>query len=87
MSEAAVGPFNVVTAFLFLLFHLFLFTTDSQRIAVNEEVNVNNEAAKQLNSYSREFFGSFLCRRAGVERTEYFEASEPAKTEVPKVKF
>ncbi len=46
-----------------------------------------NEAAKQLNSYSREFFGSFFCRRAGVEKTEYFEASEKAKTEVPKVQF
>ncbi len=46
-----------------------------------------NEAAKQLNSYSREFFGSFFCRKAGVEKTEYFEASEKAKTEVPKVQF
>ena len=46
-----------------------------------------NGAAKQLNSYSREFFGSFFCRRAGVEKTEYFEASEKAKTEVPKVQF
>ena len=46
-----------------------------------------NEAAKQLNSYSREFFGSFFCIRAGVERIEYFEASELAKTEVPKVEF
>jgi LemA protein len=46
-----------------------------------------NEAAKQLNSYSREFFGSFFCRRVGVEKTEYFEASEKAKTEVPKVQF
>ncbi len=46
-----------------------------------------NEAAKQLNSYTREFFGSFFCRRAGVEKTEYFEASEKAKTEAPKVQF
>ncbi len=46
-----------------------------------------NEAAKLLNSYSREFFGSFFCRRAGVESVEYFEASEEAKTEVPKVSF
>ena len=46
-----------------------------------------NEAAKQLNSYSREFFGSFFCGKAGVEKTEYFEASEKAKTEVPKVQF
>jgi len=46
-----------------------------------------NEAAKQLNAYSREFFGSFFCRCADVEKVEYFEASEQAKTEVPKVEF
>ncbi len=46
-----------------------------------------NGAAKQLNSYTREFFGSFFCRKADVEKTEYFEASEKAKTEVPKVQF
>ena len=46
-----------------------------------------NESARQLNSYSRQFFGSFFCRRAGVEPAEYFEASEQAKTEVPKVEF
>ena len=46
-----------------------------------------NEAAKQLNSYSKEFFGSFFCRRAGVEPVEYFEATEQAKIEVPKVEF
>ncbi len=46
-----------------------------------------NEAAKLLNSYSRQFFGSFFCRRAGVEPVEYFEATEQAKTEVPEVKF
>jgi len=46
-----------------------------------------NEAAKQLNAYSRQFFGSFFCKRADVEKVEYFEASEQAKTEVPKVEF
>ncbi len=46
-----------------------------------------NESAKRLNSYTREFFGSFFCGKAGVEKTEYFEASEKAKTEVPKVQF
>ena len=46
-----------------------------------------NEAAKQLNSYSREFFGSFFCKRANVKPVEYFEATEQAKTEVPKVEF
>ena len=46
-----------------------------------------NEAAKQLNAYSRQFVGSFFCKRAGVEPVEYFEATEQAKTEVPKVEF
>jgi LemA protein len=46
-----------------------------------------NESAKLLNSYSRQYFGSFFCKRAGVEPVEYFEASEQAKTEVPKVEF
>jgi len=46
-----------------------------------------NEAAKKLNSYARQFFGSFFCKRAGVEKADYFEASEQAKTEVPKVEF
>jgi len=46
-----------------------------------------NEAAKLLNSYTRQFFGSFFCQRAGVEKVDYFEASEQAKTEVPKVEF
>jgi LemA protein len=46
-----------------------------------------NEAAKQLNAYTRQFFGSFFCKRAGVEKVEYFEATEQAKTEVPTVEF
>jgi len=46
-----------------------------------------NEAARQLNTYSRQLFGSFFCKRAGVEKVEYFEASEQAKTEAPKVEF
>jgi len=46
-----------------------------------------NEAAKQLNSYTRQFFGSFFCKRADVEKVEYFEATEQAKSEVPKVEF
>ena len=46
-----------------------------------------NEAAKQLNSYHRQFFGAFFCKKAGVEPVAYFEASEQAKTEVPKVEF
>jgi LemA protein len=46
-----------------------------------------NEAARLLNSYKRQFFGSFFCRQADVESVEYFEAVEKAKTEVPEVKF
>ncbi len=46
-----------------------------------------NEAAKMLNAYTREFFGSFFCKRAKVKPMEYFEAIEKAKTEVPKVEF
>ena len=46
-----------------------------------------NEAARLLNSYTRQLFGSFFCRKAGVEKVEYFEATEKAKTEVPKVEF
>jgi LemA protein len=46
-----------------------------------------NQTAEQLNAYAKQFFGSFFCRRAGVEPVEYFEATERAKTEVPEVKF
>ena len=46
-----------------------------------------NEAARQLNTFYGQFFGSFFCKKAGVEKVEYFEASEQAKTEVPKVEF
>jgi LemA protein len=46
-----------------------------------------NQTAEQLNAYAKQFFGSFFCRRAGVEPVEYFEATEKAKTEVPEVKF
>lgn len=46
-----------------------------------------NEAARQLNTYARQLFGSFFCKRADVEKVEYFEATEQAKTEVPTVEF
>lgn len=46
-----------------------------------------NQAAEALNSYAKQFFGSFFCKRAGVEPVEYFEATEQARTEVPKVEF
>lgn len=44
-----------------------------------------NETAKRVNTYWREFFGTFFCRWADVERVEYFEAIAKAKTEIPKV--
>ncbi|MBN2594341.1 MAG: LemA family protein [Sedimentisphaerales bacterium] len=46
-----------------------------------------NEAARLLNSYTKQFFGSFFCRKAGVGPVDYFEATEQAKTEAPKVEF
>jgi LemA protein len=46
-----------------------------------------NEAVKTLNAYARSLFGSFFCGKAGVETRAPFEASEQAKTEVPKVDF
>ena len=46
-----------------------------------------NQAAQLLNSYTKQFFGSFFCRRAGVKEVEYFEALEEAKTKVPEVNF
>lgn len=46
-----------------------------------------NEKAKLLNAYARQFFGSFFCKKAGVEPVEYFQATEKAKTEVPQVEF
>jgi len=46
-----------------------------------------NEAVRALNTYSKEFVGSFFCERAGVTAADYFEATEEAKTTVPKVDF
>jgi len=46
-----------------------------------------NDAAMQLNSYAKQLFGSFFCKRAGVKPVAYFKATEQAKTEVPKVEF
>jgi LemA protein len=46
-----------------------------------------NEAAMQLNSYAKALFGSFFCKRAKVEPVAYFEATEQAKSQVPKVEF
>jgi len=46
-----------------------------------------NEAARLLNSYTKQLIGSYFCKKAGVEPVEYFKATEQAKTEVPKVEF
>jgi LemA protein len=46
-----------------------------------------NEAVRTLNTYSREVFGSYFCKKAGVEAREPFEATELAQTEVPTVDF
>jgi LemA protein len=45
-----------------------------------------NEAAKALNTYASEYFGSFFCKSAKVEPVPYFEAA-PAAKEAPKVTF
>jgi len=39
-----------------------------------------------LNTYARSFFGRFFCSLAGVDKAEYFEATEEQKT-APQVKF
>jgi LemA protein len=54
------------------------------RIAV--ERNRYNEAVRKLNTYSRSFFGRHFCSMAGVEKAEYFEATEEQKA-APQVKF
>jgi LemA protein len=46
-----------------------------------------NEAAKLLNAYTRQLFGRYFCEKTGVEPVEYFEATDQAKSEVPKVEF
>ena len=46
-----------------------------------------NEAARLLNSYTKQLIGSYFCKKTGVEPVEYFKATEQAKTEVPKVEF
>jgi LemA protein len=46
-----------------------------------------NEAVRALNTYTREFFGSYFSRQAGVTAREPFEATAQAQTEVPSVDF
>jgi LemA protein len=53
---------------------------------INVERIRYNEAVKTLNTYSREVFGSFFCRMAGVERRQPFEAAPEAR-EAPRVDF
>jgi len=45
-----------------------------------------NEAARQLNAYTKKFFGRFFCALAGVEPVEYFAATQEARV-VPEVEF
>jgi LemA protein len=46
-----------------------------------------DQAVKQLNTYVRELFGAWFCKKAGVEPQEDFEATAQAKIQVPKVDF
>lgn len=45
-----------------------------------------NDAVQNVNTYKRSFFGRYFCNMAGVEKGEFFEATEEQKT-VPKVSF
>ena len=54
------------------------------RIAV--ERKRYNESVRAVNTYARSFFGRSFCSMAGVEKAEYFEATEQQKAP-PKVKF
>lgn len=54
------------------------------RIAV--ERKRYNEAVRVVNTYARSFFGRTFCNMAGVEKAEYFEATEEQKV-IPKVNF
>ena len=45
-----------------------------------------NDAVRNVNVFTRKFFGRFYASMAGVEQGEYFEVSDEAKA-VPKVDF
>lgn len=45
-----------------------------------------NDTVKQLNTFTRKLTGRFYSSLAGVEKAEYFEVSEEAKT-APKIDF
>jgi LemA protein len=46
-----------------------------------------NEAAGQLEQYTKEFIGSFFAKRAGVKPKPYFTTTEAARGAPPKVDF
>jgi len=46
-----------------------------------------NEAVRRLNTYTKEFIGSFFARRAGVEPKPLFETTPEARAAPPKVDF
>jgi LemA protein len=46
-----------------------------------------NEAVKALNTYAKEFMGSFFAKRASVQPKPFFETTEPARAAPPKVDF
>jgi LemA protein len=46
-----------------------------------------NQAVNALNTYTKEFVGSFFARRAGVKPKPFFETTEEARTAPPKVEF
>ncbi len=45
-----------------------------------------NEAVNRLNTYTKEFIGSFFARRAGVKPKPFFETTEEARTAPPKAR-
>jgi LemA protein len=46
-----------------------------------------NEAVQALNTYTKEFLGSFFAKRAGVASKPFFETTEAARAAPPKVDF
>jgi LemA protein len=46
-----------------------------------------NEAVGALNTYAKEFMGSFFAKRASVQAKPFFETTEPARVAPPKVDF
>jgi LemA protein len=46
-----------------------------------------NDAVRALNEYAKSLLGAYFCKKANVQPREYFQATEPAKTELPKVDF